>query len=416
MSFTQTRRRFLTGLSLTGAAGVLRAPSALAAQPGLETPAVRIADLPGICIAPQYVAEELLHAEGFTDVRYVRLAPGHNTPEGIASGEVDFGVNFASVLVTGLDRGVELTVLGGVHVGCFELFVNEESRSLIELKGKRVGITYLGSPAHLFLAAMAAHVGIDPGKDLHWVASGKPVAIDLFTSGQVDAFLGFPPEPQELRAQKIGRVIVNSALDRPWSQYYCCMLAGNRSFVRNNPVATKAVVRAMLKAVDLCVSGPERAARRLVEGGASRITPIAAQAAAEAPFGHAVTIQNSSAAPITTKARPALTRAGSQSGTRSRTLPRRGVGRTESATSRASPFSAWEMPASASAVWSAISRSDGLAAGNAINRRTARSQIWRRPTGSAIQRAGPAPDSDPRPRAADRSSSGTRLSRACKSR
>ena len=135
MSFTQTRRRFLTGLSLTGAAGVLRAPSALAAQPGLETPAVRIADLPGICIAPQYVAEELLHAEGFTDVRYVRLAPGHNTPEGIASGEVDFGVNFASVLVTGLDRGVELTVLGGVHVGCFELFVNEESRSLIELKG-----------------------------------------------------------------------------------------------------------------------------------------------------------------------------------------------------------------------------------------------------------------------------------------
>jgi len=239
MSPTHTRRQFLSTVSLAGAAGLLRAPPALGTGTSLETTTVRIANVPGICIAPQYVAEELLRAEGFTDVRYVRLAPGDNTPEGIASGEVDFGSNFASVLVAGLDRGIELTVLGGMHVGCFELFVNDSTRSLAELKGKRVGITYLGSPAHLFLAAMAAHVGIDPGKDLHWVASGKPVAMDLFTSGKVDAFLGFPPETQELRAQNIGRIIVNSTLDRPWSQYFCCMLAGNRAFVRNCPTATK---------------------------------------------------------------------------------------------------------------------------------------------------------------------------------
>jgi NitT/TauT family transport system substrate-binding protein len=279
-----TRRRFLAGLSLAGTAGLLGARPTPAAQTSLETTTVRIAKVDGICIAPQYVAEELLRAEGFTDVRYVRLAPGHNTPEGIASGEVDFGSNFASVLVAGLDRGIDLTVLGGVHVGCFELFVNDATRSLTELKGKRVGITYLGSPGHLFLAAMAAHVGIDPGRDLQWVASGKPVAIDLFTSGKVDAFLGFPPDTQELRAQNIGRVIVNSALDRPWSQYFCCMLAGNREFVRNNPVATKAVVRAMLKADDICVSDPARAAQRLVDGGFTPRYDYALQTLTEVPY------------------------------------------------------------------------------------------------------------------------------------
>jgi NitT/TauT family transport system substrate-binding protein len=167
MPMMQTRRRVLTTLWLAGAAGLLSARPTRAVQRGLETTSVRIASLPGICIAPQYVAEELLRAEGFTDVRYVRLAPGHNTPEGIAGGEVDFGLNFASVLVAGLDSGIDLTVLGGVHVGCFELFVNDATRNLTELKGKRVGITYLGSPGHLFLAAMAAHVGIDPGKDLY---------------------------------------------------------------------------------------------------------------------------------------------------------------------------------------------------------------------------------------------------------
>jgi NitT/TauT family transport system substrate-binding protein len=151
MPMMQTRRRFLTTLSLVGAAGLVRPQRAFAAEGALETTTVRIANLPGICIAPQYVAEELLRAEGFADVQYVRLAPGSNSPEGIARGEVDFGLNFASVLVSGLDRGVEMTVLGGVHVGCFELFVNEGIRSLTELKGKTVGINWLGSPGHLFL-------------------------------------------------------------------------------------------------------------------------------------------------------------------------------------------------------------------------------------------------------------------------
>jgi NitT/TauT family transport system substrate-binding protein len=286
MPMTHTRRRFLTTLSLVGAAGLAGPQRAFAAESPLETASVRLNDGPGICIAPQYVAEELLRAEGFADVRYVRLAPGSNTPEGIARGEVDFGLNFASLLVAGLDRGVELTVLGGVHVGCFELFVNEGIRNLAELKGKRVGITFLGSPGHLFLAAIAAHVGIDPGKDLHWVTSESvgPAAMELFTSGKVDAFLGFPPDPQQLRTRPTGRVILNSAVDSPWSQYFCCMLAGNREFVRKYPVATKAVLRAILKAADLCVSEPARAARRLVDGGFTPRYDYTLQTLNEVPY------------------------------------------------------------------------------------------------------------------------------------
>src|SRR5260370_5867724 len=220
MPTNPTGRRFLTAASSAGAAGFLRASRVLAAE-GLETTTVRIAHVPGICIAPQYVAEELLHAEGFTDVRYVRLAPGSNSPEGIARGEVDFGVNFASVLVAGFDRGVELTVLGGVHVGCFELFVNDGSRSLAELKGKRVGITFLGSPGHLFLAAIAAHVGIDPSQDLHWVTSEQPAGpIELFTAGRGGALLPFPPLPHKIRGSLRGPVLHTSPLCTPRSRWF----------------------------------------------------------------------------------------------------------------------------------------------------------------------------------------------------
>jgi NitT/TauT family transport system substrate-binding protein len=45
------------------------------------------------------------------------------------------------------------------------------------------------------------------------------------------------------------------------------MLTGNAAFVREHPVATKRVLRAILKSADLCVSEPALVARRLVDGG-----------------------------------------------------------------------------------------------------------------------------------------------------
>ena len=166
-----------------------------------------------------------------------------------------------------VDTGAPIVMLAGGHVGCFELFGTDQVRSIRDLKGKSVAVSELGRTQHVFLASMLAYVGLDPRKDVHFVEHSSAETIQLFTDGKIDAFLGFPPEPQELRSKKIGHVIVNSATDRPWSQYFCCMVTGNREFVQRNPVATKRAVRAMLKAADVCASEPERAARSLVEKG-----------------------------------------------------------------------------------------------------------------------------------------------------
>jgi NitT/TauT family transport system substrate-binding protein len=282
----QTRRRFLTTLSLAGAAGMLHAPRLPAADGSLETTTIRLAKNSGICIAPQYVAEELLRAEGFTDVRYVVTEAGITQTEAIGRGDVDFSLNFAAPLIIPLDAGTPITVIAGVHVGCFELFGKEGIRGIADLKGKKVGVQGLGSGAHVFLAAMAAHVGLDPVKDIHWVINTDPSLkpIEMFADGKIDAFLGFPPEPQELRARHIGHVIVNSSVDRPWSEYFCCMLAGNRDFVRSKPVATKRVLRAILKATDLCATEPARVARLIVDGGFTPRYDYALQTFNDVPY------------------------------------------------------------------------------------------------------------------------------------
>ncbi|MFN0316026.1 MAG: ABC transporter substrate-binding protein, partial [Burkholderiales bacterium] len=80
-----------------------------------------------------------------------------------------------------------------------------------------------------------------------------------------DAYLAFPPEPEELRAAGVDQVIVNTATDKPWSQYGCCMLATHREFVDKYPIATRRATRALLKAADFCASSPELTARILVE-------------------------------------------------------------------------------------------------------------------------------------------------------
>ena len=93
---------------------------------------------------------------------------------------------------------------------------------------------------------MATYVGLDPQRDIDWIV-GEDNPAELFAEGKVDAFLAFPPEAQDLRARKVGHVILNSTMDRPWSQYYCCMLAVNAAYAEKYPVATKRVVRAILK-------------------------------------------------------------------------------------------------------------------------------------------------------------------------
>lgn len=283
MPTMQTRRRILAALSLASGATLLGAPQVLAAEGPPEVTSVRINKHPSICVAPQHIAGELLRADGFAEIRYVP-APMNNIQEGFVAGKFDFALEFAPQYVFSIDQGHAVTVLAGIHVGCFELFARQDIHSVGDLKGRSIGVAALGSPQHMFLAPIAAQVGLDPAKDINWVVSPKAKPMELFVDGKIDAFLGLPPEPQELRSRHIGQVLVNSAVDRPWSQYFCCMLGANREFVRKYPIATKRVMRALLKAADLCATDPARAARLLVDGGFTERYDYALQTLSSLPY------------------------------------------------------------------------------------------------------------------------------------
>ena len=281
-----SRRQFLGGLTLAGTAGLLGLrPKSVAAEPPPETTRIRLVQIPSICQAPSYVAEELLRSEGFTEVHYLKKQGTADIEQALASGEADLNGHFAAPLLLRLEAGDPIVILGGLHIGCFELFGTHEVRTIRDLKGKTVAVPALDSSRYVFLASMVAYVGLDLHKDINFVTHPGPESIRLLSEEKIDAYLGFPPEPQEMRDKQIGHVVVNSTMDRPWSQYFCCMLAGNQEFVRKHPVATKRALRAILKAANVCEIEPERAARFIVDKGFTPRYDYALQAIKDLPYG-----------------------------------------------------------------------------------------------------------------------------------
>jgi NitT/TauT family transport system substrate-binding protein len=57
------------------------------------------------CWAPQYVAEDLLRAEGFTDVTYVDF-PGGAVSEFLAAAKADISLHFVGPNIIRLDKRI----------------------------------------------------------------------------------------------------------------------------------------------------------------------------------------------------------------------------------------------------------------------------------------------------------------------
>jgi NitT/TauT family transport system substrate-binding protein len=281
MRISQSRRAFLATLSAAGAATVLRSRSTLADEGPPEVTTIRIRRDPDVtkmigggvdtpdCNSPVFVAKELLAAEGFTDVQYVAVKGGPTYSQAFERGELDLGLRSPGGLVDWIESGVPIKMLAGIHPGCFELFVHDQIKSVEDLKGKQVGLDGgPGTPPYYFVSFIAADAGLNPEKDIRWVtADGGADPVQLFMDGKIDAYMAFMAQANGLHERKIGHVLVDLARTEPWSKTFCCLTVGRTAFVRDNPIATKRALRALLKATDMCASEPQKAAQRLVDGG-----------------------------------------------------------------------------------------------------------------------------------------------------
>ena len=265
------RREFISKSVAAGTAMYLGLGNDLglaAVEPPPETTTVRFQDLRSPCWVPQLMAEPLLRKEGFKDIQYSKHEKPFEHKKDIIDGNIDFTADFAGTSIIDIVPGNQLVFIAGLHAGCYSLIGSDRIKSVRDLKGKKVWAWgNIRSKTHpvLFFKALIAYVGLDPDKDVQYVDVPKDEAIELFKRGKIDAFMSFPPGPQQLRAEGIGHALVDTNIDRPWSQYFCCMIIGRRDFIKNNPVATRKVLRSILTANDMVSQDPEMAAQMMVD-------------------------------------------------------------------------------------------------------------------------------------------------------
>ena len=186
MQIIQSRRDFLASLSAAGAASVARQPEDRSLTKGrrrrprsASVESTRHLHRPAVCRRGAAACGRLHRCP----LRGDGVAAFH--AEMIARGEIDFSMVFARRSSIAMDAGQPITVVAGVHPGCFELFAHEPIRTISDLKGKKVGIEGSGSSEHLYLAIMAALRRARPAQG-HQLdrepRSCKPM--ELFAEGQ----------------------------------------------------------------------------------------------------------------------------------------------------------------------------------------------------------------------------------------
>ena len=118
----------------------------------------------GICVAPEYVAETLLRAGGFSDVQYLELPEGaRGLYDRVGSGAVDVTRWYLAPFIVAADKKAPIVLLSGVHVGCQEVVASSRIRTIKELKGTTVAAPFGGLS---IVIAVLGHVGLDYRKDV----------------------------------------------------------------------------------------------------------------------------------------------------------------------------------------------------------------------------------------------------------
>ncbi len=271
------RRTLGTGAALAGGSLVAACgpqgpvvPAAGAPLPPPETTTVRLVS-PAPCDPPSALAKEFLLEEGFTDIQYVRAS--NTTTEWLTNGVAEFSTGYGNLIAANVDAGLPILALAGVHPGCFEIFATPGISTIRDLRGKTIAVNARNASDQFygFFSILLAYVGVDPRTEVNFVEVVPEVAAlrDAFLDGRSQAFIAPAAFGPNLRRnlKNPGKLILDTTMDKPWSQYYCCQLVVNRDWARRHPIATKRVTRAILRAADVVTKDKPRAAREYVARG-----------------------------------------------------------------------------------------------------------------------------------------------------
>jgi NitT/TauT family transport system substrate-binding protein len=223
---------------------------------------VKIAYIGLTCEAPIFVAfHKGFFAEEGLDPELVKTS-WDAMQQGLSFGTFDATHTLVPYLLKPIEQGVNVKITGGIHKGCLRIQagIKTNIHSIADLRGKRIGVSTLGSPPMIFANRVFISHGLDVTKDVEWIVYPNDVLELALEKGRVDAVADSEPIGSLLLARNKVRNIVDQSVDAPYKDEYCCAIVVSGSLAKNNPAAAAKITRALLKAAKWVETNPTAAA------------------------------------------------------------------------------------------------------------------------------------------------------------
>ena len=207
-----------------------------------------------------FYTEAGLTAEGFKGTSYT---------EALGTQQATVAVGHIATMLVPITNGVDLTFVGGAHIGCKTLYVlaDSEYKTTEDLKGTQISVPNgIGASDYNITCLLLDADGIDPQKDVTLMQVSSDACVAAMERGEIsaallsDTFAYAMVKEGKLRA-------VRSLLDSDFQDENCCVIAMNRTFTQENPVHAKKIVQAVQKAHAWMRENPEEATTLLLDRG-----------------------------------------------------------------------------------------------------------------------------------------------------
>lgn len=249
---TLTRRRFLGGLGVAGAAAVLPWERALA-QTKLNIGYMKIGDL-----SPFFLAmDKAFFKDAGLEINLAAMVGGAAIQPALASGAINIGWTNVVSMCQGHLQGLDFRFVANGAIAkrgtndVFGVMVRPDApiQNGKDLEGKTIGVNTLRNILHAVASFWVEKHGGDPSK-VKWVEVPLPQMAVALVNKQIDAFLAVEPFVHvPVRIQKQARVI-GYPLGEMAPRLLIASYFGSEAWIEKNVPTVKAFVAAINRGID----------------------------------------------------------------------------------------------------------------------------------------------------------------------
>lgn len=190
--------------------------------------------------------ENLFKKHGL-DVELIHISSSSRAIQAILAGEIAFSFMDGNNAAQANLKGANLALIAGAtNRQVFSLMAKPEIKSIAELRGKKVGVTRIGSSTHTSALFALGGAGLKPADYQLLPLVEVPNIFTALAAGQIDA--GVVSPPTNARSKKAGfKELMNLAKDGP--EFVSVAVGTTRSYIRANEDIVRRVVRAYAEGV-----------------------------------------------------------------------------------------------------------------------------------------------------------------------